>query len=195
MLVWAGDIAEGERVIAPLRRLGTPLADVVRPVPYVALQSMLDGSAPHGMRYYWKSHRLPELGDDVIDVVMGAVDTITSPQSQISGWAFGGAVSRVRPEETAVGAREAGFELNVSAAWPPSDTDGQRHVAWTREQWEVLRPRSTGVYANFLSDEDPAGMAAAYGSRLARLTELKDRYDPTNFFCLNANVTPSADAR
>jgi len=132
LLVWAGDIAEGERVIAPLRRLGTPLADVVRPVPYVALQSMLDGSAPHGMRYYWKSHRLPELGDDVIDVVMGAVDTITSPQSQISGWAFGGAVSRVRPEETAVGAREAGFELNVSAAWPPSDTDGQRHLAWTR---------------------------------------------------------------
>lgn len=192
VLVWTGDMAQGQRLIEPLRKMGTLLADAVRPVPYVAIQSMLDGGAPHGMHYYWKSHRLPKLSDDVIDVMMSGVDTLTSPFSQFSGWAMGGAASRVSADATAVGEREVGFELNVTAAWRPGP--GDAHIAWVREQWEALRPHSVGVYANFLSDEDAAGVAAAYGSRLARLTALKDRYDPTNFFCHNANVRPSGGA-
>jgi FAD/FMN-containing dehydrogenase len=191
LLVWAGDIAAGQRAIEPLRSLGTPLAEVVRPVPYLAIQSMLDGGAPHGMHYYWKSHRLPELSDEVIDVLVARVESITSPFSQISGWAVGGAVSRADPGATAVGEREVGFEVNIVAAWPPPDPDGTRHTSWVREGWEALRPHSVGVYANFLSDEGAAGVEAAYGERLKRLVALKDRYDPTNFFRLNANVTPS----
>lgn len=191
LLVWAGDIAAGQRAIEPLRRLGTPLAEVVRPVPYLAIQSMLDGGAPHGMHYYWKSHRLPELSDEVIDVIVNRVESITSPFSQISGWAVGGAVSRADPDATAVGEREVGFEVNIVAAWPPPDSNGPRHTAWVREGWEALRPHSVGVYANFLSDEDAAGVEAAYGERLKRLVALKDRYDPTNFFRLNANIQPS----
>ena len=191
LLVWAGDIGEGMKAIAPLADLGTPLANVVRPVPYLALQSLLDSGAPHGNHYYWKSHRLPELSDEVIDVLVARVGAITSPFSQISGWAIGGAASRVDPDATAVGAREVGFELNIVSAWPGADPNGERHVAWVREGWEDLRAHSVGVYANFLSDEDAAGVQAAYGERLARLTALKDRYDPTNFFRLNANVPPS----
>jgi FAD/FMN-containing dehydrogenase len=191
VLVWAGDIAQGQQAIAPLRGIGSPIADVVRPVPYLSLQSMLDGGAPHGMHYYWKSHRLPHLTDAVIDLLVGCVESITSPFSQIGGWAVGGAASRVAPEATAVGAREVGFELNVTAAWPPANADGDRHIAWVREGWAALRPHSAGVYANFLSDEDAAGVAAAYGERLRRLTALKDRYDPTNFFRMNANIPPS----
>jgi FAD/FMN-containing dehydrogenase len=131
ILVWAGDPREGERVLTPLRRVASPLADVVRPVPYVALQSMLDGGAPHGLHYYWKSHRLPVLGDDVVDVLMSRVDCITSPLSQLSGWAVGGAVSRVPAGATAVGDRGTGFELNVVAAWPSSDAAAERHVSWS----------------------------------------------------------------
>ena len=194
VLVWAGDIAEGQKALAPLRRIGTPIADVVRPVPYVALQSMLDGGAPHGMHYYWKAHRLPTLADDIIDVLVSRVEGITSPFSQISGWAVGGAVSRVGAEATAVGKREVGFELSINGAWPPPDARGALHTAWVREGWELLRPHSSGVYANFISDEDAAGVEAAYGSRLGRLTRLKDRYDPTNFFRLNANILPSRPA-
>ncbi len=189
LLVWAGDIAEGQRAIAPLRRVRKPLADAVAPVPYQAVQSMLDGGAPHGMHYYWKSHRIPELTDEVVDIVLGGVESVPTPFSQFSGWAMGGAVSRVDPDETAVGVREPGFELNITAAWQPGPPDDR--VAWVRRQWEALRPHSVGVYANFLSDEDAAGIADAYGSRLKRLTELKDRYDPTNFFRMNANVAPS----
>lgn len=193
--VWAGDIPTGLAATEPLRRLGRPIAEVVRPIPYLAIQSMLDGGALHGVHYYWKSHRLPQLTDPVIDVMTGGVGTLTSPFSQFSGWAMGGAASRVAADATAVGEREVGFELNITAAWPAPAGPADRHRAWVREQWEKLEPYSTGVYANFLSDEGAAGVDLAYGSRLQRLTALKDRYDPTNFFRMNANILPSGDGR
>ena len=191
LLVWAGELDRGMETIAPLEAIGTPLASVVRPVPYLALQSMLDASAPHGVHYYWKSHRLPELSDPVIDRLVSRVECITSPFSQLGGWAVGGAVSRVEPGATAVGGREVGFELNLTAAWLARDAAGERHIAWVREGWDALRPDSVGVYANFISDEGAAGVRAAYGDRLERLTAIKDRFDPANVFRLNANIPPS----
>jgi hypothetical protein len=192
LLVCAGDPAEGRKVIAPLLGLGTPIAEAVRPIPYLMIQSMLDGGAPHGMHYYWKSHRLPALSDEVIETFVGRVEAITSPFSQIAGWAVGGAVSRADADATAVGKRErkVGFEINVTAAWPARDQGGERHVAWVREGWELLRPHASGVYANFLSDEGASGVEEAYGDRLERLRSLKGRYDPTNVFRLNANIRP-----
>ncbi len=191
ILVWAGDVAEGERALAPLRRLGAPIADGIRPMPYLALQSMLDGGAPHGRHYYWKAHRLPTLPDTVIDIFLDRIASIPTPFSQINGWAVGGAVSRVDPAATAVGEREVGFEISITAAWPPSDPNGDRYKTWVREGWEAMRPFSAGVYANFISDEGTAGIHAAYGERVRRLTALKDRYDPANVFRLNANIPPS----
>ena len=194
VVVWAGEPAEGERVLAPLRGTAVPIADVVRLVPYVALQSMLDGGAPHGRHYYWKSHRLSGATPEVVDVVMNGVATLPTPFSQFNGYLVGGAVSRVDPDATAV-AREPGLDLNMAAAWSPADPDGERHKAWVRDRWAELAPYSHGVFANFLSDEDAAGVAAAYGSRLARLTAVKDRWDPGNVFHHNANVLPSGGVR
>jgi FAD/FMN-containing dehydrogenase len=193
VLAWMGDFAAGERAIAPLREVGRPLADVVRPVPYLALQSMLDGGAPHGRHYYWKAHRLPALSDATIDVFCERASAFTSPFAQINGWAVGGAVSRVDPGATAVGERETGFELSFAVGWPPSDPDGERHRAWSRAGWEALRGESAGIYANFISDEGSAGVEAAYGARLARLTAVKDRYDPDNVFRHNANIPPGGE--
>jgi FAD/FMN-containing dehydrogenase len=194
VLVWTGDPGEAERALAPLRRIGSPLADAVGVAPYVALQSMLDGGAPHGRHYYWKAHRLEYLSDAAIDVCLERMTAATSPFCQIQGWAMGGAASRVPAEATAVGRREVGFELSFVTGWPPSDTEGERHRAWSRAGWEALRAESVGVYANFISDEGEAGVDAAYGDRLARLTALKDRYDPENLFRMNANIVPSGGA-
>jgi FAD binding domain/Berberine and berberine like len=194
VLAWAGDLAEGERAIAPLRRIGAPLADVVTAIPYVALQTMLDGGAPHGRHYYWKSHRLSTFSDEAIEILVERVASSTSRFAQINGWAMGGAVSRVAADATAVGEREVGFDISLAVGWEPSDPERDRHHAWSRDGWEALRPHSVGVYANFISDEGAAGVAAAYGDRLARLTALKDRYDPANVFRLNANVPPSTEA-
>jgi FAD binding domain/Berberine and berberine like len=194
ILVWSGDPAEGERAIAPLRAIGTPFADAVRPIPYLFIQSMLDGGAPHGRHYYWKSHRLPEINDRVIEVMMERVAAASAPFWQMNGWAVGGAVTSVDADATAVGEREIGFDLNVLAAWPPPDSNAEEYRAWVRAGWAALQPHGTGVYTNFLSDEGAAGVETAYGDRLARLTALKDKYDPDNVFRMNANIPPSKQA-
>jgi FAD/FMN-containing dehydrogenase len=192
--VWAGDVAEGLEVLAPLRRLGTPIADLVRPTPYLTVQSMMDAGNPRGMHYYWRSQRLPDLNDDVIDAVVAQTEAIEAPLSYVAGFAVGGAVTRVHPDATAVGPREGGFELNIVAGWRPEDAAPEKHVAWVRQGWGSLRPHSSGVFSHFLSDEGEAGVEAAYGKRLGRLRALKHRLDPTNFFRLNANVAPSREA-
>ena len=102
---WVGDPAEGRRVVAPLRRVGRPIADNLRPLPYLFLQSMVDAGNQHGMHWYWRSQRVPELADDVVDVLCGLTDTITSPLSYIAGFAMGGTAGRVDPDATAVGER------------------------------------------------------------------------------------------
>ena len=192
VVAWSGDHDDGNRVLAPLRRAAAPLADVVRPIPYLALQSMLDGGAPFGLHYYWKSHRLPTISDTTIEILVERASCAPGPFAQVHGWAMGGAVSRVAADATAVGEREVGFDLSLVTAWMPSDPEPDRQRSWSREGWEALRPQSTGIYANFISDEGAAGVAAAYGERLARLTAVKDRYDPTNVFRMNANIPPSA---
>jgi hypothetical protein len=122
---------------------------------------------------------------------MERMGTITSPFSQIQAWAMGGAVSRVAADATAVGEREVGFDISFITGWPPPDPEGAPHKAWVREGWDALRSHSVGVYANFISDEGAAGVQAAYGGGLARLTALKDRWDPANVFRNNANIPPS----
>jgi FAD binding domain/Berberine and berberine like len=191
ILVWAGNPADGEKAMAPLRAVGSPFADAIRPMPYLFIQSMLDGGAPHGRHYYWKSHRLPRFDDEVIDIIMGRAEVVTAPFWQMNGWAVGGAATRVDADATAVGEREVGFDLNVLAAWPPPDSNFGEYKEWVREGWEALKPSSTGVYTNFLSDEGSSGVEAAYGDRLEKLTALKDKYDPDNMFRMNANIPPS----
>jgi FAD/FMN-containing dehydrogenase len=190
-IVWSGYPADGQQTIAGLRAIGTPIVDLVRPVPYLFLQSQADAANPHGRHYYWRSQRLPLLTNDVVDGLLAATEWITSPLSYIGRFVIGGAVTRVDPEATAVGRRDPVFEVNAVAAWSPLDHDGDRHIAWVRRLSDDLRPHSSGVYANFLSDEATAGVEFAYGDRLKRLTALKDRYDPTNVFRNNANIPPS----
>ena len=189
--VWCGDPRKGARVLAPLRRVGTPLGDLIRPVPYRAVQSLLDGSAAPGNASYWRSHRLAALTDDVIATVVSLAASVTSPLSLISGWVIGGAVSRAAPGATAVGPRDPGYELRLIANWRPGDPSGDRHIGWVRDGWERLRPASAGQFATFLSDEGAEGVRAAYGDRLPRLAALKRRYDPANVFRLNPTIAPT----
>ena len=191
VLLWAGEPAKGEEAIAPLREIAAPVADAVRPIPYLALQGMLDGGAPHGRCYYWRSHRFRSFPDELIDVFAASIDSVKAPFWQLNGWAVSGAASRVDAGATAVGDREPAFDLNLVAAWPPPDPNADEYIAWVREGSERMTPYSEGIYANFVSDEGKAGVEDAYGERLGRLRALKDRYDPTNFFRLNANIPPS----
>ncbi len=191
---YAGPVEEGERVLAPLRRFGEPLVDLIRPTAYTLHQGIFDPSVPHGLHYYWKSHYLGPLGDAAIDTLAAQAWRVPSPTSFTVMFHMGGAVRRVGGAETAFEDRSAEHALNINGAWSdPQATD--QHIAWVRGFWEVMRPYSTGgVYVNFLADEGEEQVRAAYGSaeKYGRLAALKKAYDPTNLFRINQNIRPAA---
>jgi len=192
-MVYAGDMEEGTAAARPLREHGKPLADVVGPHPYVAFQQALDPLLQPGARNYWKSHNFASLPDAAIDTFLGHVERLPSPQCELFMGNLGGAAGRVPVSATAYPHRDANFVLNVHARWEARQDDGAC-TAWARGVFDTMARYATGgVYVNFMSaDEDR--VRAAYGVNSDRLASLKNRYDPTNLFRVNQNVTPSARA-
>jgi FAD/FMN-containing dehydrogenase len=191
---YAGRIEDGERVVAPLRRFGAPLIDLVRPTRYTAHQGMFDASVPHGLRYYWKSHYLGPLDDAVIDTLVTHAWQAPSPASYTIVFHLGGAIRRVDGAATAFEDRRAEHALNINAVWSdPQATE--EHTAWARNFSESMRPLSTGgVYVNFLGEEGEERVRAAYGpDKYFRLAVLKRKFDPTNLFRLNQNIRPAPE--
>jgi hypothetical protein len=161
------------------------------PRPYTAFQSMLDGSWAEGFGNYWKAEYLTAIPDAALDVLAEHLDRITSPLSDFKIVPLGGAAGRVPPEATAFAHRDAPFVLNVNSRWSLPGDAGP-HVAWTQRLWAAMRPFSAGgAYVNFLGDEGPDRVRAAYGeANYRRLVALKKAYDPDNAFRLNQNVPP-----
>jgi hypothetical protein len=195
VLTYAGPVEEGEEVLRPVRQLGSPIVDAVVPKPYVEHQKAFDAALPHGRHYYWKSHRLPPLSDEMIEIIVEHAGKITSPLSTFGLFCFGGAVARVPSDATAFPNRDAAHDINIVASWMPDDPEPARHKAWVRGFFDALTPYSRGVYVNFTSDDAADRVrSAAYGpEKWARLVALKRKYDPTNFFRLNANIAPDSD--
>lgn len=188
---YAGPVQEGKKLLRVLRAFGRPVLDAIAPKPYVVHQQMLDPAFPHGRHYYWKSRQLPPLTDEAIEVIVEHGSSITSGFSSTRIFTLGGAVARVDQDETAYPNRGAAHDINIVGAWAPDDPEGARHIEWVREFWSALEPHAVGVYVNFMSDEPQAAVQAAYGlDKYGRLVALKKKYDPTNFFRFNQNVSP-----
>ncbi len=188
---WCGDLDEGAAAIEPLRALG-PTADVFDSMPYVALQSMLDGGADEGQRNYFRGGFLDDLDDDVIEVALAHGAVMPSPMSQIHFHQMGGAVGRVRPDATAFNGRQAGYTYNVISTWVDPAEDEQ-HVLANRDLAAALAPlASGGEYVNFAGDADVERVRGLYGGETYdRLARLKREYDPSNLFSRNQNVRPA----
>jgi FAD/FMN-containing dehydrogenase len=188
---WAGDLDAGERVLAPLRRFGRPLADLVTPMPYTALQTASDASYPNGQRNYWKSHMVDAITAGAVDVLMEHGPRITSPLSSFYFQHLGGAIARAGPETAAFGHRDAVFDFTILAVWRDPAEDAE-HITWARDFFAAMQPYSTGVYVNNLGVEGAERVRAAYAPETyERLVALKDAHDPQNVFRLNQNVAPS----
>ena len=189
---YAGPIDEGRDALAPIQELPTPAFDAVIPKPYRAHQKMFDAAYPHGRHYYWKAHKLGPLTDDVIDVVVEHAGRVTSPLSAVPIFCLGGAVARVPEQSTAFPFRDACHDINIVASWLPEEAaDADRHIQWVRAMFHALEPSSRGVYVNFTSDDANERVRQAYNdNQWTRLTALKAKYDPTNFFRMNANIPP-----
>ena len=189
---YAGPFDDGERALRPLRTCRTPLLDLAGPTPYVGFQSAIDSTVLHGWHYYWKSTHLPELSDDLIDVIAGHAFSCSSPRSYVALFHLQGAVGRVAEGETAFGNRQALHAVTLDAVWRPGEDFGERETAWTKKFFADLGRFREGVYVNFLGgDEDPARVREAYGDAVyERLVDVKTMYDPNNIFHHNQNIRP-----
>ena len=189
--VHAGDPDEGRRIVQPLKDLGDPVADLIDVIPYTVMQSLLDALWERGAHNYFRSAYVDEVNDAAIDALVERHAAVQSPHSEIHLHHFGGAVARVGEDDTAFGNRSAQYVLNVIARTPSAD-GFERNVAWARDTAEALAPVSRdGAYVNFMGDAGDARLRASYGdAKYERLRALKRRYDPTNLFRLNQNITP-----
>ncbi len=152
---------------------------------------MFDLSVPAGLGYYWKSHYLPPLTDEAIDVIVRHAWSKKSPMSYTLLFHMGGAVRDLADRDAAFGGREAEHAININGMWTPGEAPVDKQ--WARAFWEEMSPHSTGgVYVNFLGEEGQERVRAAYGPvKYARLAELKAKYDPENVFHTKQNVAPA----
>jgi FAD/FMN-containing dehydrogenase len=187
---YAGDVEEGEKVLMPLKQLGSPVLDLCQPKPFLEHQAMFDPSFPHYRWYYMRSCDVQELSDEIIDITVEHSLRIKSPLTAFPIWQQGGAVARVGENETAYGGRGAGHTFNITASTEgAAGFDEERE--WVRGFWSALEPHHTGVFLNFLMEEGEERVRQAYGpDKYDRLKALKRRYDPGNLFRLNQNIPP-----
>ncbi len=192
---YAGSLEEGEQVLQPLREFGPPLADLIQPMPYSVAQTMADILFPPGHHNYWKSSFLKDLSDDAIETILTHFAAVPSPHTVvIVDHNGGGAISRVGQDDTAFAHREWTYNVLVSTTWA-NPADSETNIHWTRGFWEAMQPfMANAVYVNYTSDEGEDLIRAAYAAKTReRLVALKNKYDPTNLFCLNQNIKPNMD--
>jgi hypothetical protein len=192
--VYDGPADEGERICAPLRGYGQPLADFSGSMPYRTIQALYDPLFPKGRdRCYWKSTYLRALDQTVIKELLAWLAKRPSEMTFASLWKFAGAMQHVPAEATAFGDRSAPFMLSLDGIWS-SASDDAANMAWVRSCWNDMRRHSTGrMYLNFPGHGEGADLVKnALGPEIyARLQQTKRKYDPANLFRLNQNVIPA----
>jgi FAD binding domain-containing protein/berberine-like enzyme len=192
MAIWTGSPEEGEKALAPLRALATPVADSMHPMPYGDIyQYTAPAAEPHvaSVRMMFAD----ELSDLAIDESIAAVAQSTSPFSFVQLRGLGGAMARVSPDATAFANRTQKYFVAVIGLWLDATEDARPHERWTTSLWEKIRGEGDGVYVNFLEKEGDARIHEAYpGDTYERLVAVKTAYDPENLFRFNQNIAPRA---
>lgn len=188
-VLWSKDHSKGEQALKPLRRFGRPMRDTIGPVSYVGLQSQNDWTQPFGLNYYNKSGFSQELTDDAVGLILDVFQSSPHPFSLFMTLE-GGAIGRLAPDATAFPNRDALYWLAISGQWEDPAISDER-ISVMRADWQRLQPLTNGFYTNSAMNESDARYRSNYGKNLQRLVVLKDKYDPSNLFRLNANVSPT----
>jgi FAD/FMN-containing dehydrogenase len=188
---YAGPIEDGEKAIKPLKDFGTPVQDMLGPIPYLVQQTLFDESFPLGRQHYWKADFLKDFSDQSIQLAVDFYARTPSPFSAVLFVPISGASSRVPVEATAFPHRN-GVQLGIYGQWQ-NDAEAEPTRAWVRDFWRGIQPFARGaVYVNELdADEGEDRVRIAYGANYDRLASIKAKYDPENLFRLNANVRPA----
>jgi hypothetical protein len=184
----------GQAAVRSFRAAGSPVADAVGPMPYQAVQTMFDAAFPAGRRNYWKSGFLRSIDDDAVAILADWFRRAPNPSAGIFVEAFGGAVARTDPAESAFSHRSEPYSIIIFSGWDDPAEDAA-NMGWARGLWSALRPfAADGVYVNYLgreADEDGDRVRSAYGASWERLVALKRAYDPDNLFRVNQTVAPA----
>ncbi len=188
--VSAGDPEEAAEQVRGFREAAEPVADLLGPMPYAAIQTLLDPLWPKGISAYFKATNLARLDDELIARLHELHLAAPGPQCEMHIHQMGGAVARVGEDETAFSERGMEFVLNAVTGWQDPQADAA-HREWARAVIEAAEDASTGrAYVNFLGDTGTA--RTSYGQEtFERLAALKRKYDPTNVLRLNQNIDPN----
>lgn len=191
-LVWVGDPDQAEAVTSDLADeladVAEPVARIVEPMSYLQLQTREDDIEGHTWRRYWKGHYFNALDDELIDALLTRDG---SDLPNVSLQAYGGAIADVADAETAFSRRDTAFEFVAASRWT-DPADDERRMSAARRYAGTMDRFASGAYVNVLGDDGVAGLRRAYSEeKLARLTAVKDAYDPANVFHLNQNIPPS----
>jgi hypothetical protein len=188
---WNGPMDQAERGVQPIRDFGTPLLDLLQPLPYPALQGMFDGLYPPGLHHYWKADYVHELTPEAMDVHVKYGPTIKGVQTTMHLYPNNGAIQDKPSDAMAFAYRDAMYTTNIVGVGDTAEEMTER-IAWVREYWDAQHPYSAeGAYVNFMTDEGEQRVRDAYRGNYPRLVEAKNRWDPTNVFPSNQNIKPT----
>jgi hypothetical protein len=183
-VVYNGDPASGEKELAPLRAIGTPIADGVVAQDYTFLQTNNDVAFGHGVRSYAKNGMVKQWSQELVDAMIENDD----PRIFIANHVAGGAVGRVGELDTAFPHRNAEIMIVVVAGWMDAAQDDGL-IAACRDYYKAIEPYLGGYYGNI--DFDHTAAKGNYGPAYERLSKIKGEYDPGNLFRLNSNIEPA----
>lgn len=195
VLVYVGDIAEGDRLTKPLRSIGAPLVDLSGPYPWTGLQAMFDPFVPkRALQYYWKNLYLKGDDDEVLDHLIEVAATVPSRHTYLVFQPLAGAIGCVAADATAFGPRNMNYMFEFDSMWS-DPADAEKNISWTRQKWADLHKYSDGgLYINFpgFGEEGEKLVRSAVGNAsYERLAQVKAKYDPENLFRLNQNIKPA----
>lgn len=189
LVCWTGEIEEGQKAVGPLRALGTPIAEIIAPMPYPGIYNLTaEAAVPHGNSV--RSQFQLQISDADIDAMLEAMPKGTAMMNMVQIRGLGGAFGRVPATATAFSDRDARYLTSIIAVWEDPKEDASPHREWIRTLWDKVDDERTGVYVNFLETEGDDRIEECYGENFPRMQELKRKYDPMNMFRFNQNIKP-----
>jgi FAD/FMN-containing dehydrogenase len=188
---WAGPLDQGADALASVRDVATPVAEMVGPMPYPALNSAFDALVPPGLQHYWKANFVQELTDEAIEAHLVHGPKLPVVNSTVHIYPINGAVHQVQSDATAFAYRDANFATVIAGMWP-DPADNEQNTQWVRDYYDATAPLSEeGGYVNFMADDDQGRVQSNYKGNYDRLAQLKREYDPGNLFRFNQNIQPA----
>lgn len=193
-IVWChtGDLTRFEEAFTAVREPGPPAFHFTTPIPYPALQSMLDLVIPAGYQWYWRGDFFDRIPDAALDVHLKYGENLPTPLSLMHLYPVDAAAHRVGRDDTAWGYRDAVWS-GVFAGVDPDPANAETIKQWCVSYWEEMHPHSMGgSYVNFMgAGEGQERVRATYRDHYDRLAQVKRTYDPGNLFHANQNIEPA----